>query len=195
MPATIATARHLAVLFNVTERHILRLTANGVLARRIEDGEVVKGRYDLVSAVRSYCGYLRKQAGLEALDQSTYLRLRNQKLAAEGELVRLRLQVHKKELLRSEDIEFVMTLMLTALKSRLLAIPSRTARLLIGKRSGEVYSLLASEIDLALRELSACDPNSFRPDNEEQYLARIKEVPIELALDRASSEHWLATEY
>src|SRR5262249_49758909 len=71
----------------------------------------------------------------------------------------------------SADIEFVMTTMLTAVKSRLLAIPARTTRLVIGKTDfTEIYSLLYSEIELALRELSEYNPQDFSERNEE-YLA------------------------
>jgi hypothetical protein len=163
MPAPVVTTAQLALLFGVTTRHILRLTASGVLTRRTEDGQVVKGRYDLLSAVRGYCQYLRKQAGLEDLSKSAYQKLRNQKLAAETEMARLRLGLYKKQLHTSADIELAMTVMLTALKTRLLAIPSRTARLLIGKTAfQEVYALLLGEIELALKELSTQDLSDFR---------------------------------
>jgi hypothetical protein len=63
--------------------------------------------------------------------------------------------------------------MLTAVKSRLLAIPSRTSRLVLGKTGfQEVYSLLYSEIEQVLRTLSAYNPSDFAEQNEE-YLASV----------------------
>jgi phage terminase Nu1 subunit (DNA packaging protein) len=162
MPAPVVTTGQLALLFGVSVRHVLRLTASGVLARRTEDGEVIKGRYDLLPAIRAYCGYLRQAARLDHAGESAFRRERNKKMEAEAEVAELKLKLYKRKLHRTEDVEFVMTTMLTALKSRLLAIPSRTTRQLIGKtNSQEIHGLLFGEIESALRELSEYDPNAF----------------------------------
>ena len=59
----------------------------------------------------------------------------------------------------------------TAVKSRLLAIPSRVSRLLIGKSDfQEIYSLLTREIEVGLTELSTIDYTMFTKENE-AYLA------------------------
>jgi hypothetical protein len=92
-------------------------------------------------------------------------------MAAEAEMAQLNLRIHKRELHRGKDVEFVLTTMITAAKSRLLSIPSRVTRLLIGKTDfSEIYALVMSEIELALRELSEYDPNAFVKEND-QYLA------------------------
>jgi hypothetical protein len=168
MPANVITTGRLALLFGVTTRHVLRLTDNGVLARRTdEDGKPERARYDLLPAVRGYCGYLRKQARLEDASESAFRRERNRKLAAEAEMVRLRLGLYKKQLHTSADVEFQMTLMLTALKSRLLALPARVSRSVIGKTNfNEIHRLLCGEIELALKELSTYSPSDFAAENE-----------------------------
>jgi phage terminase Nu1 subunit (DNA packaging protein) len=172
MPANIATIEQLSVLFDITVRHIQRLTEQGVLIRaQDEEGKTIRGRYELVRNVRGYCAYLREQARLDDTGQSVYTQLRNQKLASETEVAALKLKLYKRKLHRTEDVEFVMTTMLTALKARLLSIPSRITRLLIGKiQFQEIYDLIYREIELALRELAEYDPNSFEARNDE-YLA------------------------
>ena len=53
-----------------------------------------------------------------------------------------------------------MTAMVRAFRARVLAIPSRTTRQLIGKTDfHEIHGLLEAEIESALRELSEYDPS------------------------------------
>ena len=116
--------------------------------------------------------YLRQAARLDDVSESTFRQLRNKKMEAEAEIAALKLALYQRKLHRTEDVEFLMTTMLTAVKSRLLAIPSRTSRLVLGKTGfQEVYSLLYSEIEQVLRTLSAYNPSDFAEQNEE-YLAR-----------------------
>ena len=75
-------------------------------------------------------------------------------------------------LFRAEDIEFVITLIFTGVRSKLLA-PSRTARLLIGKTDfGKIVTVLQRKIELALIELTAIDRSMFIAQNE-AYLASL----------------------
>ena len=123
----------------------------------------------VVTNVRAYRKYLREQARLDDASASAYQQLRNRKMEAQAEVAELKLKLYKRKLHRSEDVEFVMT----AIKSRLLAIPSRTSRLVLGKTNlQEVNALIYSEIELVLRELADYDPNSFEQANEE-YLALV----------------------
>ena len=49
-----------------------------------------------------------------------------------------------------------------------MAIPSRTARLLIGKTNfSEIVSLLQAEVEFALTELVAIDRSMFQSANEQ----------------------------
>jgi phage terminase Nu1 subunit (DNA packaging protein) len=178
MSASVATVEQLSLLLDITERHTQRLTEQGVLTRAAgPDGKAVRGRYDVVKSVRGYVKYLREQARLDDADQSRYAYLRNQKMAAEAEVAALKLKLYKRKLHRAEDVEFVMMTMLTALKSRLLSIPSRTTRLIIGKTNfQEIYGMIYGEIELALRELADYNPNSFTERNDE-YLALVNAEP------------------
>ena len=54
-------------------------------------------------------------------------------MTAEAQGAELRLRRDSKEYHLAEDVEFVMTQMLTALRQRMLAIPSRLAPYLLGK--------------------------------------------------------------
>jgi len=61
IPANVATAEQLALLFDISVRHVLRLTSNGVPVRLTdEEGKTVRGRYNLMINVRAYCNCLRE---------------------------------------------------------------------------------------------------------------------------------------
>jgi hypothetical protein len=60
-PANVATAGQLGMLFDISVRHVQRLTSNGVLVRLTdEEGKTIRGRYNLMTNVRAYCTYLRE---------------------------------------------------------------------------------------------------------------------------------------
>jgi phage terminase Nu1 subunit (DNA packaging protein) len=157
-----------AKLVGITPRHIQRLTASGVLTKaRDEDGKELRGRYELAKNILAYCNYLREQAKLDDTSESKWVMLRNKKMAADAELSELTLKVRQGVLHRAEDVEFHVTNMLTAFKSRVLAIPSRVSRLLVGQTKFQViYDLIMTEIELCLRELMAYDSTQFNAHSQ-----------------------------
>jgi hypothetical protein len=142
------------------------LKADGVLAlARDADGEELRGRYELLPNNIAYIRYLRRQAFLDDTE-SQYEQLRTERMAAETEKVKLDLQLFKSQH-RADDVEFVLTNMLTAAKSRLLAIPSRVARLVVGLTDFQkIYDLIYAEIESALRELSGYNRKMFAKQNQ-----------------------------
>ena len=181
MPANTVDTGTLAKLFDITERQIQRLVINGVLQRaRDEEGRELRGRFELVYNVRGYCKYLREQARLDDASESMYVRLRNQKMAAEAEQASLRLAMFKGRLHRAEDVEFIITQIYTALKARILSIPSRTTRLLIGKTDFQaIYDLQMRELEAALSELVEINAAMFHAQNEQYIGALFADAPIQ----------------
>jgi hypothetical protein len=165
------TITQLAKLVRATPRWINKLTGDGVLQRAVDDdGKELRGRYG-ARAIGDFCDYLRKQARLDDTTEIRYSALRNEKLSAENELTQLNLAERKGQLHNSDDVEFVMTQMLTAFKARTLAIPSRVSRLLIGRTNfREIFDIIMKEIELCLSELSGYDESKFEKENRE-YLA------------------------
>jgi phage terminase Nu1 subunit (DNA packaging protein) len=164
-------ATSLAKILDVTPRYVRQLTRDGILSRaRDRDGNELRGRYSLLS-VREYCRYLRSLMRLDDSSEQRWSALRNEKLAAENELTQLTLAERKGQLHNSDDVEFVMTQMLTAFKARTLAIPARVSRLLIGKTNfREIFDIIMREIEQCLLELSGYDESKFEKENRE-YLA------------------------
>lgn len=171
-PATTIDQDQLAKLLDITPRHVRRLRGDGILAlARDIDGKELYGRYELVFNVRAYIQYLRTQARLDDASESKYIMLRNQKMAADSETAELKLAIFKATLHRADDVEFILTNIFTAIKARLLAIPSRVTRLVLGQTNFQViYDLLYAEIEVVLRELADPNPQMFSRQNT-AYLA------------------------
>lgn len=163
------TTTDLARVIDRTPAWVRKLTSDGVIQRaRDADGNEIMGRYTLL-AVRDYCRWMHSA---QRLDQASEMRrnaLRNEKLAAENELVQLRLQEVRAELHQGRHIEFIWTNMLTHFKQRILAIPARTARRCVGKKFREIFKILTEEIHLALQELSEYSRAMFA-EQREAYL-------------------------
>jgi hypothetical protein len=170
--ATINTTQ-LARLLLMTPRNVQRLVGDGILARAADDdGVELRGRFEMVPNVQAYIKHLLARREHDAPSESRWMTLRNQRMAAEGALADLRLQELRGKLHRSDDVEFAVTTMITACRSRLLSIPSRIARSLLGKRSfKEIYDIIYKEIELALRELTGYDPKKFAGKSD-KFLAQ-----------------------
>ena len=166
-----------AKLADVTTRTVRNLNLAGVLPRALDrDGKELRGRYDLRVAMPAYCNYQRRQGPFTDATESRHQLLRNRKMAAQSEMSELQLQVYKGQLHRADDVEFLVTNQLSACKSRLLAIPSRVTRLLVGKtKFKEIFEIIMTEIRLALRELTGYDRNAFKRQAAE-YLERQTET-------------------
>ena len=162
----------LAKLVDCTPAWIRKLTGDGVLSKaRDADGQELRGRYTIL-AVRDYCRYLKSLARLDDASEARYQALRNEKMASESEMSRLRLLEYKGELHNARDVEFIMNNMLTYFKQRVLSIPSRVARLCVGKSFREIFDLLMVEIELCLRELSGYDKSRFAAQRAEHLEER-----------------------
>ncbi len=146
----------LAKLFLITPQWVRRLTEKGIFQRaRDVDGKELQGRYELVVNLHAYIKYLKDLARLDDASESEYQRLRNMRMRHEAEMAALKLREIKGQVLKTSDVEFIMTNLITATKNHLLSIPSRVTRLLIGVTSFQViFDLLQNEIEVALRELS-----------------------------------------
>jgi phage terminase Nu1 subunit (DNA packaging protein) len=166
--ATTVDQTQFAKLVGITPRHVRRLTDDGVLQKaRDEDGKELRGRYELAFNILAYCNYLRSKARLDDSGSQRYDQLRNEKMAADNRISQHKLHLLEGKLHRADDVEFSWTNILTAVKQRLLSIPSRVARQLKGQTSFRViYDIIMAEIELALRELSTYKPNMFDAQSE-----------------------------
>jgi phage terminase Nu1 subunit (DNA packaging protein) len=164
----------LAKLLILTPRRVQQLIDEGVLRRaRDEDGNELRGRFHWIECVQSYIRYLRSRLESGDLTETKFLDARSRRMTAQAQMAELRLAALKGTYHRAEDVEFLMTQRDSAIKAQILALPSRVARLLVGKTDfQEIYNLLMAEVVALLENLSGYDPRAFTKANEE-YLARL----------------------
>jgi phage terminase Nu1 subunit (DNA packaging protein) len=163
-----ADTTQMARFIDMTPRHVRRLQAEGILTlARDENGHEVRGRYELYANNIAYIRYLRRKTQqLDDTSEAEYTMLRNRRTAADAERSELELKLYKGQLHRSEDINFVLTNMLTSAKARLLAIPSRVTRLIVGVTEFQrIYDLIYKEIEATLKELSDFNRRMFAAKN------------------------------
>ncbi len=139
-----AVARHL----DLTPKRIKQLTDKGILKERCP------GLYDLGQARVDYIHYLRNQ-NPETEENIDYQTERAKLVRAKRKNEEMELAVRNGELHKAEDIEQVMTAMLTNFKARLMAIPAEQApKLAEMKEPDKISKKIMEEIKKALLELS-----------------------------------------
>ena len=87
---------------------------------------------------------------------------------AKREIAELQLMKMKKQAYSARTVEYVMTEMLSNLRTQLLGLPSKMAPLLEGKTKEEIYASMTKEIEEKLSELSSYSPDLFDEDVEEE---------------------------
>jgi phage terminase Nu1 subunit (DNA packaging protein) len=162
----------MAKLFDCTRHYIWELQKKGIIHVALgENGEPLRGRYDLIPTVRAYIQYLRRAAALDHVGESELNQAKLRKWRAQGEAEVLRLKTIRGELHRAEDVEAIMNDLLTGIKMRLLAIPSRIARLLLGQSQiSRVMDILTDAIELALGDVLEYRAQDFYARNKAYLL-------------------------
>ena len=168
-PKAICSAEILAAVLGLSTRHVRRLTGDGVLTLIRRNGK--HPRYRLADSVQRYLKHQKHYitADLSRPDDA-YQAARTERMCALAKIEQIRVDEMRGRLHRAEDIEFCLTHILTYFKQGVLAIPSRVARLCVGKAFREIHDLLTSEMHLVLRTLSGYDPAMFAQQRAE-YLA------------------------
>ncbi len=160
---TIVNSIVLGNCWGVTDRRVRQLREEGIIS------EVARGKYDLIENTRKYCEYLRLQANANNDGKEVKLNYDTEKALHEKvkrEKAELQFKVMKGELHRSEDVESVMTDMITRSKTKLLGIPPKVAPMVLGyKDISKVQLIIQNHIEEALNELADYDPQLFINDD------------------------------
>jgi hypothetical protein len=170
----------MAAFIDVTPHRVRQLRDQGILKlARDVDGSELKGRYQLFPNNIAYIRYLRQQRGMqENASQSEYEVHRNRQAAANAERSELELKLFKGQVHRWEDIEVILTQRITAAKQRILAIASRTARIVTACTVFDKnYNTIYTECESACNEIASLNAGSFM----KQTLAYLKQLAREKA--------------
>ncbi len=87
---------------------------------------------------------------------------------AKREIAELQLAKMKKNAYSARVVEYVMTEMLSNLRTQLLGLPSKLAPMLEGKGKEEIYTTMTTEIEEKLSELSEYSPDLFNEEIEDE---------------------------
>lgn len=150
----------LSNLFGITTRRIRQLENEGVIKK------VARGKYNLQENIKSYITFIKTYADLKEnkseegkidYDEEHALLERRRREKIELELAAMRGTMHY-----SEDVERVMTDMLSNFKAKLLGLPSRAApQLITFSEIGDIQECLHKEVLEVLNELSEYNPSDF----------------------------------
>lgn len=156
------SASVLGDIFGVKDRRVRQMAEEGILER------AAKGRYNLVDSLKNYILALKVAAeGAGIDDPDTDINIDDEKALHERvkrHISELKLRTMKGELHKSADVERVMSDMLAAFRTRILAIPSKTAPVLEDRDASYIKDRLLAECTEALSELKDYDPQAFYPD-------------------------------
>lgn len=154
----------LETLFGVGERTIQRLAEQGIVKRNS------KGKYFLMKSVKAYVLTLKAAAAgknIQTDDDEDDLDLDKERALHERvkrQIDEIKLELIKGKVHKAEDVQAIVTDMLTRFKSKMEAMPSKLARKLEGKKRTDIQKTLAAEIRSALEELSEYNPVDYYSD-------------------------------
>lgn len=150
----------LARLLGITDRRVRQLADEEILTREPE------GDYLLPAVIAEYYAYKYKTDESVDLMKEKALHEKTKRELAELELAKRRNEVHD-----AEDVQIVMVDMLTKLRSQLLGLPTKMAKLLAERDASYIDAALTQEIEERLKELSDYSPTMFSEEafgNEEE---------------------------
>ncbi len=147
----------LASVLGFTRQRINQLAKDGVLEKQ------APGRFLLLLNFKKYVDYLRVgQVEEEEGATAQYWEEKALHEKAKREMAELNLARKRNQLHEASDVEFALTNMLVAFRSRILGIPQKVAPIIIGLTSlAEIMESINTELLEALTELSEYDPAIF----------------------------------
>ncbi len=171
-------AKQLAYLFNVTERRIQQLAAEGIIKKE------ARGRYNLTESIRGYVTFLQEvAAGTQGEKESDYGDARTHKMRADADKSIMEAAVLAGSLIPVDIVAYSWNHMTGAFRAKLLNLPKKTAPIVQHESSfRKCQSALQSAVHECLGELSEYEPPPKHFGNLEQYISgtttRLDDKPV-----------------
>ncbi|MDR1471556.1 MAG: hypothetical protein LBS75_03450 [Synergistaceae bacterium] len=156
----------IADLFNITERRVEQLAQKKIIPK------VGRGLFDLGPTVKAYTAYLHglRNGAISADTSELNQRLKQaqtEEREARADMAKLDLSVMQGRLHEAEHVKKIMTDMIVACRSRLLALPSRASTVLVNmSEPTDIAEYLQGLVYAALNALSEYDPEQFNEMND-----------------------------
>lgn len=149
------SAAELSKLLSISQRRVNQLADEKIITRQPE------GNFILPEAIKEF--YLYKYKSDESINYVTEKALHER---AKRQLAELDLRKRNLELHEAEDVELVLSEMLTNFRSQMLAIPSKMAKILENCSSDEIEETLTKEIEGRLLEVKDYSPTMFSVEDD-----------------------------
>jgi phage terminase Nu1 subunit (DNA packaging protein) len=141
--------KQIASLLDLSSSRILQLANQGIIPKD------ARGQYELVSSVRGYINYLRENSVVNVKSSMSLAEAKQRKLVAEAKLTELEYALEKGQVIRIDEVEPQWESLVIALKTKLLAIPSKATPLLVSQETMPyINKVLTDFISEALNELA-----------------------------------------
>ncbi len=163
MAAITVSAKTLGEVLGIGDRMVRHLADEGILARNSH------GKYLLMKSVKNYILTVKASKAGKHVESNLDEVLDWEAEKAKHEHVKriiseIRLSLIQGKVHKAEDVERVVTDMLTRFKSKLEAMPSKMARKLENKERADIQRMLFNEVRGALKELSEYNPADYYSD-------------------------------
>ncbi len=149
----------LSKALGVTPSRVNQLIQEKVVVRDESDKS---GAVMLFDSIRNY--YSSKKISEEGVD---YWKEHGKHEKAKRELAELKLEKERGKLYEAKTVELAMTEQLVMLRTKLLGIPTKLAPILEGKDKDTIFSIINSEIEENLSEMSKYNPDMFKEEIED----------------------------
>jgi hypothetical protein len=147
----------LAAIVGKSDRWIRQLTKDKIL------NQVERGKYILGETIQAYIEHV--SGGKEEYNKPRLIDYKTEHERIKTEKASLELAQMRADLHTSEDVESVMSDMLTAFRQKILAIPTKLAPQLTGiEDTNVIKARLTKDLHEALTELADYNPDMFRED-------------------------------
>ena len=157
----LVSSPELAEIFGVTDRYVRMLGKDEVVKK-----SGTRGKYLLIESIKGFIEFLRESSSADVDLKEVKLKKETEKIAKDIELKAIKISELKNELHSADIVRKVMTVMLTNLKGKLLAVPNKIAPLVVGcDNLGDIQDIVLSSIEDVLLELSDYTPELFKNKN------------------------------
>ncbi len=158
--------KELADYFGVSDRRIRQLAKEEIAIK------TKPGNYDLKKSVQNYINFIKTEDD-KTIETKGLLEIELQKEKLQHERLKRKkteMLIHQmqRKLLRVEDVEYIWNKIAVAIKTRISAIPTKAAPILVDvKNVNEVKEILSKQIDDVLIEISMHNINDYEAEMTE----------------------------
>jgi phage terminase Nu1 subunit (DNA packaging protein) len=155
--------RDMQLLLGVSQSEVKRLVDEGIIKKDS------RGNYDLLYSLKGYIGHLQVRAGSRSGVSADYGEERARLTKAQADKAEMEASVLAGKLVDVDQLISQWEMMLTAVKTKMLAIPSKLAPVIADEdEPGIIQNVIDDYVREALEELASYGTSSGEEDTDER---------------------------